>query len=310
MHTPPWFILGAGAIGGLFAAALHRAGRDVTLLLRDAETLAQWRRGGGLALERDGAVEHIALPALTPDQAAGPVARVLVCTKAHHTAAALAAIGHALAPDAVLVLLQNGMGVREQLQPQWPQAAILHALTTEGAYRRGRFDIVHAGRGSTVIGAVEPERTALAARIAEELECELAPAPVADIGARLWQKLAVNSVINPLTALQRCRNGELLELPGIEGEVAVLCAELATVAAAAGETLQPDALAATVFAVMRATAANRSSMLQDLDHRRRTEIDFINGYVVREAQRLRLPCPAHAALLAAVRQREAKLGCT
>jgi 2-dehydropantoate 2-reductase len=122
-------------------------------------------------------------------------------------------------------------------------------------------------------------------------------------------KLAVNSAINPLTALHQCRNGELLQLPDIAAQVAQLCAELSRVAASAGQALAPATLAAAVFAVIRDTAANRSSMLQDLSQRRRSEIDFINGYIVQCARRAQLACPAHAALWQAVKARERQLGC-
>ena len=191
------------------------------------------------------------------------------------------------------------------LQADWPRARIPHALTTEGAFQRERFAVVHAGRGETLLGGVGADNQILAASVAQTLRCELPVTAVSDIEMRLWRKLAVNSVINPLTALHGCRNGELLQLPDIERRVAQLCAELCAFAAAAGQSLDAAELSRQVFAVMRSTAANRSSMLQDIEQRRGTEIDFINGYIVRRGHELGVPCPGHAALWRAIKEREA-----
>lgn len=308
MQDTAWYILGAGSIGCLFGACLRRAGVDVTLIAR-ADGAAALRARGGVTLQTDSGSALVAVPGVAAAALAGPVRQLLICTKAHQSAAALASIQPALAADAVLVLLQNGLGVREQLQPLLPQATILHAVSTEGAYQHERFHVVHAGRGHTLLGALDGAAQARAHAAAASLRCELALRAVTDIGAHLWRKLAVNCVINPLSALHGCRNGELLQQPGIETSVAALCAEVSAVAAADGQALAPAALAAAAFEVMRATAANRSSMLQDLEQRRRTEIDFINGHVVALGARFGIDCPANRRLLVAIKAREQALGC-
>lgn len=318
MPASSWFILGAGSIGCLFAAYLRRAGHPVTLILRDRALVEQLRERGGLRLysalkatdaASPSALGTVEVRAATLSQLQETPQRVLVCTKAHQTLAALRAAAPALAPQAQLVLLQNGMGVREQVRTLLPNATIAHAITTEGAWRRDRFDVVHAGRGETLVG-VPDSPPAQARAIAAALACELTIRADDAIVSRLWLKLAVNCVINPLTALRECRNGELLQQADIRAQVATLCAELSRVARGAGQSLPQALLEHSVFDVMRRTAANQSSMWQDLQQRRLTEIDFINGYVVREAARLGLPCPAHAALLDAVKRKEAQLGCT
>lgn len=307
MHDAPWFILGAGAIGGLFAAELRRAGIPVRLLLRDNDRLASWCAHGGLQLRETptATVQAIDVEAATVAAPGGSVARLLICTKAHQTETALASLLPALAPQPLLVLLQNGLGVRERLQAQLPDARFLHAISTEGAYRPQPFEVVHAGHGETLLGAVDAADQPLAQRVVAELDNPALPLrAVPDIGARLWLKLAVNSVINPLTALHGCRNGELQQLPDIRERVTALCAEVAAVATAAGETLTAAACEQAVYAVMAATAANRSSMLQDIEHDRTTEIDFINGHIVALAARFGIACPQQTALLQAIKQRE------
>jgi 2-dehydropantoate 2-reductase len=311
MHDATWHILGAGAIGGLFAAELHRAGIAVQLILRDETRLAQWRERGGIAL-RDTPTAPATVVDVAAVTAAGltaPISRLLICTKAHQTAAAIAAIRHALAPQPLLVLLQNGMGVRELLQAQLPRARFLHAISTEGAYRPAPFEVVHAGRGETLIGAAATADQALAEQVATEFHrCALRTRAVADIEARLWLKLVVNSVINPLTALHGCRNGELLQLADIHRRVAALCEEAAAVARADGRLLAAPQLEQTVFEVIATTAANRSSMLQDSERRQATEIDFINGYIVGLAARYGIDCPQQQALLRDIKRLESAAG--
>jgi 2-dehydropantoate 2-reductase len=306
--TPAWQVLGAGSIGCLFAGALQRAGVPARLVLRDAASLAEWQQAGStIVLQRGAAQWRIELPAVVPAALATepPLRRLLVCTKAQQTLAAVQALGNAVDPAALVVLLQNGMGVREQLQALLPRATILHALSTEGAYRTGRFRVVHAGQGETLIG--HPGQHAAARAAAAALQCELRIAAVDDIERRLWLKLAINSVINPLTALHACRNGEVLELPGIDELLPALCAEASAVANAEGQSFDAAQVAASVRDVCRVTAANRSSMLQDIAARRPTEIDFINGHILRTAQRHGIDCPRQAALYAQLKALEQKL---
>jgi len=308
-RAAPWDIVGAGSIGCLFAAYLRRAGIDVQLLLRDAASLALWQRNAGIGLQRIDREEIVAVPAVAAAQVSTPIRKLLVCTKAHHTRAAIAALQTAIEPDALVILLQNGMGVYEQIAELLPTATILHGLSTEGAYQTERFHIVHAGRGETVIGARRPEQQPWAQAAGAELRCELPIIAVDNIGERLWQKLAVNSVINPLTALHGCRNGELLQLPDIDLLLPALCAEVCAVANADGQILNFQELVDNVRRVCVITAHNRSSMLQDISQRRRSEIDFINGYILQRAAQHGLSCPQQRALFDRLKTLEQALGC-
>jgi len=311
-----WFILGAGSIGCLYAAYLRRAGIDTTLLLRDESTLQQLQRAQGLTLEYElqgeSLAERIRVQAqiiTCADQP--PIERLLICTKAHQTRDAIIAIMPRLSAAPTLVLLQNGMGVREQLQPLLPRAHILNALSTEGVWRRERFTLIHAGRGETVVGGnVGGSNDDIANQVVSELKpCGLTMHAVDDIKHRQWQKLAINCVINPLTALHRCRNGELLQLPAIADQVAAICNEIAAVAQHHHTDISSGALQKNVFAVMRSTAGNRSSMLQDIECGRRTEIDFLNGYVVQQAKRLGIDTAINTELHRAIKTLETQLGC-
>jgi 2-dehydropantoate 2-reductase len=320
-QTAAWQIVGAGSIGCLFAAYLQRAGIDVQLVLRDAVSLTLWQQHKAIGLRRGGTEEFIAVPAIAAAQQStniqpGALRKLLVCTKAHQTRAAIAALQTAIASDALVILLQNGMGVREQIAELLPDATILHALSTEGAYQTQRFHVVHAGRGETVIGALQSSQQydrqrlqQVCAQTASALHCELPIVAVDDIGARLWLKLAVNSVINPLTALHECRNGKLLQVPGFDKLLTALCTEVSAVANADGQALRSEQLIDNVRHVCKITADNRSSMLQDRSARRLSEIDFINGYILQRAARHGIACPQQQLLFDELKTLEQKLGC-
>ncbi len=305
MSSNPVHILGAGAIGTLFAAELARAGADITLLLRDAGSLEQLQRQGGIDIERDGLREIVTVDAVTAGRLDGPIDTLLVCTKAQQTAAAIAPFADHLTPDSTLLLLQNGMGVRDELAARYPALTWLQGLVTEGAFLRDRFSVVHAARGETLIGGFDQPAQRRAEQFAAQwsaLSPSLPLRAVPDIARRQWLKLAANCVVNPLTALHRCRNGELLNLPDIATTVATLCDELAAVASADGVPLDSVELQHNAFAVIRTTAANRSSMLQDIEQGRGSEIDYINGHVVRRGDHHGIDCPLQRTLWQMVRQ--------
>jgi len=209
-------------------------------------------------------------------------------------ASAVETIAASLQPGAVVVILANGMGFAEPLKTRHPAARFYRATTTEAALRRGHGYIRHTGSGRTLVGA--SDAAPAPAWFARWRRLDLHCAWCDDIQRVLWQKLTVNCVINPLTALHRCRNGSLWEDATLYWQVEALCKELAAVGAAAGHP-EPDAqVLERVTAVIKATAANRSSMLQDIESGAPTEVDFITGYLLRVAAREGIDVPLHRAL--------------
>lgn len=285
----PWHVLGAGAIGGLWAIRLAARGLPVVLLGHDDVC------DRTLVLEDGGVRREHTFPQRRPG-ATGPVQRLLVATKAPATTTALAPLLPDLLPGATVLLLQNGMGGDMALRALRPDLHVLVAITTDGVFRPARDHLVLAGQGDTWLGATDSADQALAASVAEALGMAFAP----DIQARRWRKLALNCAINPLTALLRCRNGELLERPEALATMRETCAEVAAVMRAEGLAADDDALFADACAVAHATAANLSSMRIDADAGRRTEIAFLNGFVTARGRALGIPTPTNARLQAAV----------
>ncbi len=292
--TERWQVLGPGAIGSLFAAYLQRGGSHVVLL--DHRNGEDTRRGVAIdGLEPTG---HFEFP-VSPVGAQQPITHLLVTTKAYTVLPAMQSVAHRLIEDSQVVVMVNGMGLDEAIRKAFPDLALAMGTTTEGAYRREDSTLCHAGSGSTRVGrtdtpGVEPDWFDAFSRSVPD--CRWEP----DMGECLWRKLAINAAINPLTAVLGCNNGVLAGEPA--ARVRSLCSEITAVAEAAGMAHAVNDLEATVFEVIHSTASNRSSMLQDVEAGRPTEIDFITGWLVRQANHYGVATPQNAELLERVRK--------
>ena len=280
-----WHVLGAGSLGTLWAARLARAGLPVRLILRDHRRLASYQTANGLTLVEQGVAHTYPVVGETSDSP-GPIHRLLVACKAYDAQEAVAQLEHRLVSDAELILLQNGLGSQDAVAAQLPQARCIFASSTEGAFRESDWRVVFAGHGYTWLGDARHPTPPLwlddlqAAGIPHEWST--------DILTRLWRKLALNCAINPLTVLYQCRNGEL---QAHQCEVATLCAELADLLECCGQPAAAEDLHSEVERVIQATAANYSSMYQDVASARRTEISYLLGYACQAAARHQLSLP-------------------
>ena len=280
-----WHILGAGSLGTLWATRLSRAGLPVRLIVRDAARLTSYEKASGLTLVEHGIENTYPVIGETPDSPE-PIHRLLVACKAYDAQSAIAQLQHRLAPDAELILLQNGLGSQDAVAAQLPQARCIFASSTEGAFRDGDWRVVFAGHGYAWLGDARHPTPPLwlddlhAAGIPHEWST--------DILTRLWRKLALNCAINPLTVLYQCRNGGL---QAHQCEVATLCAELCELLECCGQPAAAQDLHSEVQRVIQATAANYSSMYQDVASSRRTEISYLLGYACQAAERHQLVLP-------------------
>jgi 2-dehydropantoate 2-reductase len=288
-----WYILGAGAIGSLFACKLQQAGIASCLLTRDGGQHA-------MTLITDDGTESLRVPRCTlaelPDKSVG---KLMITTKAQQALPAWMQAQACLADNAVVVLMHNGMGVAEQILARHPAAAPYLGSTTEAAYFTVSGELVHAGQGDTRIGAAgKPSAPTWFAELATSA---LRFSWEADIEASLWRKLIINCAINPLSAVHSCRNGLLASDPLLREQATILCDELGAITAARGYSELAANVGSMAFEVMTATANNQSSMMLDVKAGRASEIEYITGYLVNEALRLGVPCPANRQLLEQVR---------
>jgi len=262
----------------------------VELLLKDAQALVQFRQHGAVFLTRAGRRETVPVTASLAGEGTSVIGNLLITTKAHQTMAALHTAAPRLAQDCRLLLVQNGMGVTEQIAASFPALPLFCGVTTDGAYCPVRFSVIQAAVGETHIGGYR-EASALDSLLDDLPLDYLQIEGCGDLIDRQWQKLAVNCVINPLTAIYHCRNGELLKIRQARQRLKQLCAEIAEVGAALGYPKWRDELLAGTESVVRLTAGNYSSMYQDVDNGRATEIDYLNGYLIGRAKQLGIACP-------------------
>lgn len=300
-------VLGAGAMGSLFGGHLARAGFDVCLISRDAAHVQAIRRDGLRVRDDDG--EWICRPdAVTTVAACDPADLVLVLVKSLDTAPVAAGARALLAEGGVALTLQNGMGNAEVLAATCGPARVFAGVTAHGAHLLGPGRVRHAARGETHLGEAFPPRpTAVSAR-AEAIAAAfsaagLPAAAVQDIRPYQWRKLFGNVGINALTAILGVPNGEVAANPHLRAVLAAAVEEAAAVARAAGVELPPGDPVEHALNLARATAANRSSMLQDVTRGRPTEIAAINGHVVALGRQVGVATPVNELLLGLVAAR-------
>ena len=225
---------------------------------------------------------------------------LLVTLKAWQVSDAVKALAAQLPPTAPILLLHNGMGTIDELKSI--TQPLLMATTTQAARRDGNI-IVHVASGVTHIGPSR-EQDGDYSYLADVLQKVLPDvAWHNNIRPQLWRKLAVNCVINPLTALWDCPNGELKNHPQ---EIAALCEEVASVIEREGLHTSADDLRYYVEQVIDSTAENISSMLQDVRALRHTEIDYITGYLLKRARAHGIAVPENARLYDLVKRKESE----
>ncbi len=302
-------LVGPGALGCLLAFRLTRGDRNgeyrFTLLDHNV-TRARTLAAQGIRYHYKDETEQAILPVSSSPSEIGIVDVVILCVKSYDVSDCLGFIAPLLGPDTLLLFMQNGVAHLEVDIPRH-KGTPAYGTTTEGANLMGPGQVRHAGKGLTQLGFLGPvqesaeqklrritalfDNSGLKARITEQ------------ILSRLWTKLIVNAGINGLTAIFGCSNGELLTLPAAAEQMEQLVAEACDVALAAEIEVPRNALVIT-REVCEKTAANVSSMLQDVRRRRRTEIDAINGAVVAAGRRLGIATPANAELVLRVKELE------
>ena len=289
-------VLGCGALGQLWLAALDRQGHEVQGWLRVPQPYCSVN-----VIDTDGTVVNKTFIANDP-LFLSRCDLLLVTLKAWQVSGAIKNVQTVLSPDCPILLLHNGMGTLGELKGL--TQPVLCGVTTHAAKRDGTV-IAHVANGITHIGPGTPESSTLSA-LAEVLHQALPDvAWHTDVSGACWQKLAVNCVINPLTALYGCLNGELLAWPE---EITRLCAEVAAVMEREGLHTNADQLHNYVLAVIANTALNVSSMLQDIRAQRRTEIDYITGYLLQRARAQGIAVPENARLYEQIKRKEQDYG--
>jgi 2-dehydropantoate 2-reductase len=298
-------VVGAGAVGSFYGAMLARAGHPVTLIARPAHVQAIAEHG--LQLHMGGTVHTVRLAASTELAAVADADLVLCCVKSTDTAAVARALAPLLRPDALVLSLQNGVDNAQTLarvltQPVVPAAVyVATAMPGPGA-------VQHHGRGDLVIGPIDAAAAADAALDArlQDVVALFAAAQVpvqvsGDVMGALWRKLLVNCAYNAVSALTQQPYGRMAAQAEIVALQQAVVREVVAVAQAAGQPMDLDASLAAMAQIASAMPGQRSSTAQDMARGRPTEIDHLNGAIVRRGAELGVPTPVNQALFALVK---------
>lgn len=293
-----FLVVGPGAMGCLFAARLSKAGFHVTLLDHIAERAKQINEQGVL-VEGVRGEYAVKVPTVLGDAPTSPD-MVLLCVKSYKTKQVSQTISAWLPRDAVVVTLQNGVGNVEILEHVFGKERILGGVTSEGATLLGPGKIRHAGQGETIIGPAGDPNGPAENLVSAFVQAGFKTKSADNVSDLIWGKLIINVGINALTAITRLKNGRLPEVSGTRLVLKEAVKEAVAVAAAKKVQLPyPDPLG-RVMQVCEATADNVASMLQDVLKEKETEVDAINGAIVREGEALGIPTPVNLTLTSLV----------
>ncbi|MBC9071552.1 2-dehydropantoate 2-reductase [Thauera sp. CAU 1555] len=293
-------VLGAGAVGCYYGGMLARAGHEVVLIGRPAHVEAM--RRDGLLLDTQQFREHVAVQANTDPAAMRGAALVLCCVKSTDTEAAAADLAPNLTPDARVLSLQNGVDNAARLTALLGQD-VIPAVVYVAVEMAAPGHVRHHGRGELVIGPFAGAET-----LVQVFGQAGVPVQVSDnvVGA-LWAKLIVNCAYNAVSAITRLPYGRLIRGEGVEDTMRDIVAECLAVACADGVSVPDDAWAA-VQRIAQTMPGQYSSTAQDLARGKPSEIDHLNGYVMRRGAALGVPTPVNRALHALVKLIEASPG--
>jgi 2-dehydropantoate 2-reductase len=294
-------VVGAGAMGSLFGGLLAEAEEEVTLIDVWKEHVdainARGLRITGISGDRT-----VNVRATNDPGSVGPMDLIIIFVKSYDTAKAARDALPMASDETVFLSLQNGLGNIDEIAEAAGRHRIIRGVTAQGSTLLGPGEIYHAGRGPTVIGELDDAPTERARRISEAFNHAGIPTEIStNVLGALWSKILINVGINPLTALTGLRNGELLEHPEIKAVMKRAVEEAMMVTLGLGIETGLDDPVERVYAVAEATAANRSSMLQDMERGRRTEIDALNGAIVELGRRVGVETPVNETLVAAVK---------
>lgn len=292
-------VMGAGAMGSWIGALLSNAGHDVTLIGRDPHMGVV----AGKGLEVSGRTTlDVHLKAVTRPSMADVPDVLILAVKAHQTRQALADAHPILGARTLVVSMQNGLGNVEAIADLVDDRRVFAAVTTHGVTFVEPGHVRHAGTGYFVVGSPFNEHDA-ARRLADLFASAGLDVAFTDrIVGELWAKVVVNCAINPITAITGLKNGALLDTPPLRELMQRVVEEAVDVARAENAPLpEGEDLLARARRVAELTASNKSSMLQDIERARQTEIDAICGEIVQRGLRHGIDTPVNLSLRALVK---------
>ncbi len=300
-------VWGGGALGLLWSARLADKFDRFLVVTRTEKQASEINYSGIDLTTLSGEVKNIKVHANQADLIIedAPFDVILVMVKQVHLQGVFPLLQKAVHPDSQVLFFQNGWGHQTLLEELSSVCRTYLVVTTEGALKRGNHQVVHTGKGISRIGAYpgkQPEPSPMLHELFVKAGHGLFQY---DQGVlqRVWEKLSVNCVVNPMTAWYEIRNGDLIN-PEYDNEKRAILREVLHVASHEEIRLSDQQMWKQIHQVCLHTAMNFSSMLQDIKNKRPTEIDFMNGAIVRLGKKHNIDTPANLLWVSRIREKE------
>jgi 2-dehydropantoate 2-reductase len=297
---------GAGAMGSIFGGQLAEAGNDVVLVdVWDAAIKAINERGVRIE-DTSGEIRTVKAHATANPAEVGLVDLVMVFVKCYHTEAAVHGAAPMIGPDTTVLTLQNGWGNAQRIGAIVGEQQLMVGLTYHSGTLLGPGHVQHAGRGMTFVGELDGVSSDRLNRITKAFaQAGFDVTPTDNVLKQIWSKLALNVCTLPTSALLRFYSGQLVEHDSMLSLMRELLREVVAVARAQGIDLDQEERWEAITGLLARAAKGKSSMLQDVEKRRRTEIDVINGAIVAAGERLGISTPYNNSMVWLIQSLEA-----
>ena len=309
-------IVGPGAMGCLLAGYLAKSGQDVWVLDKPSQKRTEKIAEDGIKIEGLSGNHKIKVNITAKADDIKKPELVIICVKSHDTEPAVKHVKPCLTENTYVLTLQNGIGNIETIAEMVGENNVIAGVTSHGSTLLGDGHVKHCGKGETIIGRWQPSGRTKAKQwkiprrtledIADVLKDAGFPAKVSEkIKDIMWSKLIINAGINAITAITRLNNGQIIEHEGARQILKQSVLEASKVARRKKISLDYSDPVKKVESVCAATETNLSSMLQDVLKKKKTEVDYINGAIVREGEDLGIPTPVNSVLTDLVKTIEA-----
>ncbi len=301
-------VVGAGAMGSIFGARFAQAGHD-TVLVDVAEPLVDAINAGGVTVVRGDEETTTRMPATSDFASVGPVEVAVFFVKCYHTASAAEMARPLVGPDTVVASLQNGWGNGDVLAALFPPEQVTIGVTYNSGLLQGPGRVLHPAEQPTFVGPFADGASDGPAKLARALnDAGLAATVVSPVRPEIWKKLVLNAATLPIAALTGMNAGALTACVDTHVLVTDTAREAVAVARALGYDIDADERTMAIHALLEKAGPTKGSMLQDFEAGRRTEIDVINGAVVKAADEVGADIPLNRAFVRLVKGWESLRG--
>jgi len=289
---------GGGAMGGLFGGYLARAGEDVVLVDVAPDAVAAINAEGLAIEEKDGTVAQIRVPASTDPAAVGTVDLIVTFVKCYHTEAAVRAAGPMTGPHTAFLSLQNGWGNGDRIASVAGTDRVMVGLTYHSATLLAPGRVKHPGSGITYIGELDGRGSKRLSKAVAALRAASFDVNISDrILDEIWKKLSLNVCTLPTAALLRFFANELVAHDGTVALMQGLLDEVVAVAEAQGIRLDREERWSAITGLLKQAVGAKASMLQDVEAKRKTEIEVINGAIVDAGRKTGIATPLNDSMV-------------